>query len=257
MKNLLLLFILVSTTALVLAAQDDYKELDGKYTYFTAGSACADLGSGWRLPEIWELFALKGKTERFGKDKRYWSANTLGEARTLELSRHGTEEFRNDKDNPAYAFYLQDGDITPTPKFVKAHVLCTEKPRVLQSDKAFTLTEEGATDRLNEIVWEPLIKANRNLKFTFEEAQEYCEAKNLFNRSWRLPTLDELYSIVNYTYVKPACNKSIFGNMQLKYYWSDDTFGSDSSYVVGFSIGSVATSKQSNQSYVRCVSDLE
>ncbi len=46
--------------------------------------------------------------------------------------------------------------------------------------------------------------------------------------------------------------------MQNRYYWSDDTtFGSkDEAYVVGFSIGSVATSEKSNKSYFRCVSDL-
>lgn len=256
MKFLHLLLLLVLSLSIVVA-DDDYKELKGKYTYFTAGSACRALGKEWRIPEIWELFVLKGETKRFGKDKRYWSANTLGETRTLTLSRHGTEEFRNDKDNPAYAFYLQDGDITPTPKAIKANVLCTAKPQVHQSDKAFTLSEKGVSDTFNEIIWEPLTRKNRSLKFNFEQARQYCENKTLFDRSWRLPTLEELYSIVNYGFVKPSCNKELFGNMQLKYYWSDDEFDSHSSYVVGFSIGSVATSRQSNQSYVRCVSDFE
>ena len=45
--------------------------------------------------------------------------------------------------------------------------------------------------------------------------------------------------------------------MMSRYYWSDDTFGEHEAYVVGFKLGSVATSTKSNHSYFRCVSDLD
>ena len=250
MRYFFLLFLSLS-----FAFSGAFREIEGTYDYFEARKICENsLGTGWRIPEIWELFPLRGKTERFGFDKRYWSGNTLGEARIVKMIRHENEYFVNDKDIPAFAFYLQDGDITPTPKWVKAHVICTNMRKNLQSDENFEKRKDGSiVDHKNEIVWEPLgDKPRRNLKLAFEEAGEYCESKNM-----RLPTLDELYSIVNYNYIKPAVNKDIFGAMQLKYYWSDDEFGDNDAYVVGFSVGSVATSDRGNRSYFRCVKDLE
>ncbi|BDY12035.1 Lcl C-terminal domain-containing protein [Hydrogenimonas cancrithermarum] len=247
--------VLITMVSALLLFAGEFREVDGTYDYFQARNVCGQkLGNGWRVPEIWELFPLRGETEKFGKDKRYWSGNTLGEARIVKMIRHENEYFVNNKDIPAFAFYLQDGDITPTPKWVKAHLICTNQAKVMQSDEGFEKLPDGrVVDRRNGIIWESIEKkTRRNLKLPFEGAQAYCE-----ERKMRLPTLDELYAIVNYNYVKPAVNKSIFGPMHLKYYWSDDEFGDNEAYVVGFSVGSVATSEQEHRSYFRCVEDME
>lgn len=244
---------LLSITALFA----EFKELSGKYTYLQARHLCKDtLGEPWRVPEIWELFVLRGQTDIFGRDKRYWSGNTLGEARIVNEIRHENEFFVNDKEIPAFAFYLQDGDITPTPKWVKANVLCTNQKKEMQSDEGFERTKSGVRDSRNGLTWEAVgDKKRRKMKLNFEAAQEYCDGKSDGDLQWRLPTLDELYSIVNYNYVKPSVNKAIFGDMQRKYYWTDDTFTDDMAYVVGFAVGSVATSDMINESYFRCVGE--
>jgi len=234
---------------------NEFKAIDGTYDYFQARHICSEkLGKGWRIPEIWELFALRGETERFGKGRRYWSGNTLGEARVVKMVRHESEYFVMNREIPAFAFYLQDGDITPTPKRTKAHVICTKGPKTMPSSKGFERLKDGrVADYRNDIVWEPLgDKKRRNLKLTYGGAQAWCEAHGM-----RLPNVDELYAIVNLNYVKPAVDTAVFGRMHNKYYWSDDEFGDDAAYVVGFAIGSVATSDKSNRSYFRCVRDLE
>ncbi|WP_353661337.1 DUF1566 domain-containing protein [Hydrogenimonas sp. SS33] len=232
-----------------------FREIEGTYDYFRARHVCEEkLGPGWRVPEIWELFALRGETGRFGEGKRYWSGNTLGEARVVKMVRHESEYFVMNREIPAFAFFLQDGDITPTPKHVKAHVICTRGPKTMPSSKGFERLKDGSVvDRRSDILWEPLgDKKRRNLKLTHIRAQEWCEARGM-----RLPTLDELYAIVDYNRVKPAVDTAIFGRMHNKYYWSDDDFGDEAAYVVGFAIGSVATSDRKNRSYFRCVKDLE
>ena len=238
-------------------AEQNYKELDKKYSYLSAITACKELGSQWRLPEIWELFELRGKTKEFGFDKRYWSKTPLKEKRKLDTHMASDEFFIRNTNIPAFAFYLQDGDVTPTPKNITAFALCTNLKKKKQSEHLFNNSSMGVKDSLNYIIWEPLTKENRKLKVTYETAEEICENKTLYEISWRLPSLDELYSIVNYNYVKPSVNPKIFSDMQKKYYWSDDTFSENEAYVVGFSIGSVATSKQINKSFFRCVSDLD
>ena len=233
----------------------EYREIPGTYDYFRALEICPEtLGEGWRIPEIWELFPLRGETKRFGKGKKYWSGNTLGEARVVDAVRHENEYFVRSTELPAFAFYLQDGDITPTPKQVRAHVICIKGPKTMPSSEGFEKRNDGSVaDRRSGVVWEPLgDRKRRNLKLDFEGAREWCEARGM-----RLPTLDELFGIVNYNYVKPAVDKEVFGTMRMKYYWSDDEFDDDSAYVVGFGVGTVATSKKRNRSYFRCVKDLE
>ena len=233
-------------------------ELPKTYTYLEAIKACKQLGPKYRILEIWELFALRGETKRFGKDKLYWSGNTLGEARIEKNIRHESEIFVLDKDIPAFAFYLQDGDITPTPKTIKAHVLCTDQPKHHQMDKDFKKLSNGMVyDAKNKIFWEPYDVKRDKIKLSYEKAKAYCEHLHLFGRSWRLPDLDELYSIVNYNYVKPSLNKKIFGHLHHKYYVTDEEFGDDKVYVVGFAVGSVATAPKNERFFFRCVSDAE
>lgn len=261
MSKFTLLFILANLT---LYGNDSYKELQQKHTYLSSITECKKLGSSWRLPEIWELFSLKGQTKKFGYEKRYWSATNMKEKRILDTHMASDEFFIRNTNIPAFAFYLQDGDVTPTPKSTKAHIICTNLTKTIQNEQSFKKTATGVKDSLNNILWEPLTNENRISKLSFEDAQDSCDNKTLYEKSWRLPSLDELYSIVNYKYVKPSINTEIFSNMQKKYYWSEDEFSStspakteDEAYVVGFSIGSVATSPQNNKSYFRCVSDLE
>lgn len=112
----------------------------------------------------------------------------------------------------------------------------------------------ASRDSLNNILWEPFVAHDKE---NHKDAKEICEDKKTEGKSWRLPSVDELYSIVNYNYVKPSVDAAIFSKMKKKYYWSEDTFKNDEAYVVGFSIGSVATSKKSLKSYFRCVQDRE
>ncbi|WP_457596723.1 Lcl C-terminal domain-containing protein [Hydrogenimonas sp.] len=210
------------------------------------------LGSAWRVPEIWELFELRGETERFGEGKRYWSGNTLGEARVIKMIRHESEYFVMNEEIPAFAFYLQDGDITPTPKRTKAHVICTDRTKRMPSSKGFRRLDDGrVVDDRNGLIWESTEnRTRRNLKLDFESARAWCE-----ERGMRLPDLDELYAIINYNYVKPAVDPAIFAPMHNKYYWSGEEFDENEGYVVGFAVGSVATSDKRNRSYFRCVEE--
>ncbi|DAB30602.1 MAG TPA: hypothetical protein CFH84_03145 [Sulfurimonas sp. UBA12504] len=244
---------LLLLTSLALA-HENYKELPHKMGYNAAISECKKLGDVWRLPEIWELFSLRGQSAAFGIDKRYWSATSLKETRTLNIHTSSDESYIKKEELPAFAFYLQDGDVTPTPKEINAFALCTNLPKNGQSEEYFQVQKNGVDDKLNNIIWEPL---DNKQKANYEEAKDICEFKKTNGKSWRLPSVDELYSLVNYNYIKPALNTEIFSKIQNKYYWSDDAFSAKDAYVVGFSIGSVATSPKEEKSYFRCVSDKE
>ncbi len=224
-------------------------------TFEQAQRYCRDHdGGSWRTLQIKELFELKGD-ERFTSGRSFWSANSVmtgpsksstgseGDA-VIEGSTHG------------YSCYVKEGDVTISPAGKQLGVICTDAPRSA-SKAVFEKSAEGVVDRANEIMWQPLEATDKMAKFDYEGAQERCESLGLFEREWRLPTLDELYGIVNYGHTGPSVDKEVFGVMMSRYYWSDDEFSETEAYVVGFKLGSVATSSKKNTSYIRCVSDLE
>jgi len=91
----------------------------------------------------------------------------------------------------------------------------------------------------------------------WSEALIYCDELVLDSKSdWRLPSLNELGSIVDYSESNPAISP-IFKNVTYYSYWSSTTDVSDSSNVwnINFDFGYDNNwgSKTSYKLYVRCV----
>jgi len=262
MEKMDLLTGLCSKAALVLLLSStlygDYFEAEGeKYTFAAAQSHCRHLEGGqWRVPTIKELFSLRGDTERFSKERAYWSSSTTYDGKSQSGTGSEGDGGLQEGSRIGYTFYLQDGDVTLSPLDKRAGVICTDS--VLTSKKpSYSRDESGVIDQQNGIIWMPLEASDKKKKYNFEEAREFCEENGYKGRVWRLPSVDELYSIVDYHRLRPSVDTAVFGVMMNRYYWSDDEFGADKGYVVGFKLGSVATSSKGNRSYVRCVSDLE
>ncbi len=233
-----------------------WKELpDTAANYESAKSACRDLGGTWRLPDIRELFPLRGKTEQFSANESFWADNTFYDGIVVGNTGSEGEGGELEGTKRGYTFFLKDGDIAITPLQKETGVLCTNsaKPNFKQQ---FALSKSGVIDKERDIVWMSLDASDKKKRYTYDEAQEACERSDYNGRSWRLPTLDELYGIVTYGQNRPSVNTSLFGMMMHRYYWSGDAFNADDAYVVGFKFGSVATSSKRNRSYVRCVSEL-
>jgi len=88
---------------------------------------------------------------------------------------------------------------------------------------------------------------------SWEEAMEY--AASLGNR-WRLPTIKELISLIDYNEFGPACK---IKNFCSSYYWSSSSHahGSSDAWYVHFGYGIVYSSNKGYHDYVRCVRDIE
>ena len=81
---------------------------------------------------------------------------------------------------------------------------------------------------------------------TWEEAISYCEGLSLGGYDdWRLPSIRDLQSIVDYNRCNPASS----------YYWSSSTYAVFTNYAgcVDFNYGYVYNDHKSNTYYVRAV----
>lgn len=68
---------------------------------------------------------------------------------------------------------------------------------------------------------------------------------------WRVPTINELQTIVNYQCIKPAINDRIFPNTPSWKYWTTSLFSDNTNYawVVDFTTGKASTALLTNASY--------
>ncbi len=98
--------------------------------------------------------------------------------------------------------------------------------------------------------------------YTWSIAISYCEGLTLGGRSdWRLPNINELRSIIDYTKSSnPTIDSPAFPNTLSVYYWSSSTSSvgdTNGAWYVDFGKGDVGGRIKTNFSYyVRCVTGL-
>ncbi len=109
-------------------------------------------------------------------------------------------------------------------------------------------------DSVNNLFWQD-DNASKTVRLNFTDAKKHCEELSLAGSSdWRLPSLLELQSIVDFTQFKPAINKA-FKNITPRLYWSSTLYTGDlnRSWYVYFYDGRIHYYLHANDSYVRCV----
>ena len=107
----------------------------------------------------------------------------------------------------------------------------------------------------SNLMWENSIHS-KDIKVNYNEAMMYCKnIKTGTFQDWRVPTLLELLSLVDYTKAEPAIKKEITLISSKKIYWSATPYISYSNTFWGVSYKDGASKKASSNydRYVRCV----
>lgn len=204
------------------------------------------------MMSIGELFSLPSSTP-FRDTFSYWSANQGPSDNTVIGS--GSEGDGGIIATLGYSFFPKERNITLSPPTKRIAAACVNTP-VSVRKQDYVMMVEGTVDRTNGLLWHTLDATDKRAKYTFDQANEMCENLTLNGRNWRLPTLEELYGIVDYSRFRPTVDMKYFGPMMHRYYWTADSLNDTEAYVVGFKLGSVATVLKKEEAYVRCVSDL-
>jgi len=117
----------------------------------------------------------------------------------------------------------------------------------------FIQNRKTVKDTRTGLIWQ---KENKK-EMTWKESLKYCENLYLSNRKdWRLPTIKELMSIVDFSSNDPAINRRIFSETKSVHYWSSTTYEDNPTYAwtVNFFDGSSSYySGKLSKIYVRAV----
>jgi len=128
-------------------------------------------------------------------------------------------------------------------------------------DKDGTILDEGTG-----LIWQkcsrglgPVDCSGEAVPENWQQALKACKNLSLQGRSWRLPSINELKSIVDYSRIKPSINTTFFPKTVQSLYWSSTSFVADPSkaWYVDFTTGVVTVwsgIKTADIYYVRCVS---
>jgi hypothetical protein len=205
--------------------------------------------SDWRMPDINELQSIVDYSLYDPASSRpgtisgfYWSATT-------QASSIGS----------AWGINFNDGDITTYAKTGTYYV----RPVRGGSHSPLCVVDDGngngtVTDPETGLLWEQETAG----PMTWQEALAYCENLSLAGHTdWRLPDIDELQSIVEYTAYNPAitnpeCSKyGPFPGTASGFYWSSTTQASSIGNVwgVNFQDGDITTYAKTGSYYVRAV----
>ena len=122
---------------------------------------------------------------------------------------------------------------------------------------SFSRSSSGiVTDNLTKLQWQDDYSDNGGTikSATWQNDINYCEGLSLGGYSdWRLPNINELLSIVDYTKLNPSINSTFINTSPLDYYWSS-TNNTYYAWIVYFTYGSSRSSyNKYNSFYVRCV----
>jgi len=109
-------------------------------------------------------------------------------------------------------------------------------------------------DNTTSLLWQDA-SDNKDLSITYHEAQEYCSKLVIAQYSdFRIPTLEELQTIIDYTNYKPAIING-FNNAPNETFWTSTPFANDKDYVwsINFKKGDRNTRAIHYNRHIRCV----
>jgi hypothetical protein len=118
----------------------------------------------------------------------------------------------------------------------------------------YTDNSDGTvTDSTTGLIWQKSLSGT----YSWADAQTYCQGQTLHQLSsgWRLPTVNELISIVDFGVYNPAINTSVFPSTPGGNFWTSTPSPVPSSaYEISFIDGSgMAFSGTTGKDNVRCV----
>lgn len=233
------------------------------FTWSSAVSQCTSLtlaGKSWRLPNVEELQTL------LDYNSNNPTINSTYFPNTFASSYWSISEYPFAPTTNAWFISFQYGDIDADGKGSARYVRCVSGT---QKEYHNNFTDNGngtVTDNVTGLVWQKCSLGQTNdatcsgsaTTVTWNTALTYCNTLTLAGRTWRLPNVNELFSLVHKTKnTSPVIETIYFPNTESSNYWTSTTYLNFPflTWVVSFLNGEVWGYGKPWNSVVRCVSD--
>ncbi len=220
----------------------------------TANTYCSDLvlnsQTDWRVPTIEELSTIIDYTQ---EDNAIFST-----FKYLATTQYWTNTSRSGFNNYAWYINFTDGSTNVAFKNVFNSLRCVRGNELSVPDY-LNKSSIIIIDRTHELMWQNNYSENI-AELEWQDSVDYCESLTLNTFSdWRLPTINELKTIIDYSENNPSIN-SLFSEISLEDYWSSTVVVGTSSniWLVSFGAegGKIYNQKSRSLKYIaRCVRD--
>jgi hypothetical protein len=232
-------------------------------TYTNQNTYCSTntlAGLKWRLPNIRELETIP-------------SYNTFNPAINVTIfPQTGTNNFWTETTYSlstanAHMVSFFDGYSNNLSKTFTHSVRCVSGETKKITMSLIDNQDSTVTDTATGLIWQKcpqglssnLCDSGSATPTQFNAAITYCNTLTLVGKSWRVPNINELKTIVDYTVTNaPTIQSSFFPNTSQSpnYYWSSSSYanGGTDGWYINFNTGSFNYNAKNGNYYVRCVS---
>lgn len=160
--------------------------------------------------------------------------------------------------NPGQPFFGQDANYTINPQSYTK--LDSDGISLPDSATSWAMVRDNVTGLIWEAKTDEVGIHNKDNSYLWQGAQDiFIKALNhaAFGgySDWRLPTLEEMATVVNQSCLLPTINTTYFPNTVSSHYWSSNTlvFYTSSAWTVTFERGQASWDGKSSEHYVRAV----
>jgi hypothetical protein len=204
--------------------------------------------SDWRIPTVKELASIKS-LEKFNPsiNKNYFP-------HTMSAFYWSSTSYAYNTGGAwaVYFYYYHVGNLD-LPKSGSSYVRAVRGGQCRSYDHLVINSDETVTDVNTGLMWQ---KKSFDFEMNWHMALSNCDSLSFAGyNDWRLPTKEELRSIVDYGKYEPAINRQIFSDTLSEFYWSSTSYDEDTghTWAVDFGYGYVYFSFKGSSNYVRAV----
>jgi len=230
---------------------------DGNYSDTSGDSAttyCENFTLGtyddWRLPSIEELHSISD----YGQYRPAVTTNVFNNVNGSYYYWTSNSSFEGDR--WALSIYVLSGQSSTQQKSTPLYVRCVRGGNIEDSNLSRNDVTEIVTDNTTELQWQDDSEAKNN-SLNMSAAIDYCENTLQLGTysDWRLPNVNELLSIVDFSSYHPAIDTSVFVNyLWIEYVTSSSSINNPTQvWYLSFNTGAVNTVAKDFALRVRCV----
>jgi hypothetical protein len=210
----------------------------------------------FRLPTRLELVSLMNPTARN-------PAIETGVFPDTPPTQYWTASILASDPEQAYRLDFMLGETSASPKEAEQSVRCVrnhDQPPLPPPGERFRVEGGTVVDRMTGLRWErtPTFEASEPTAelSSFAQAARYCDELVINgNASFRVPSVNELQTVVDETNPGLAIDSGVFPGAQAHGYWSTSLLAEDATaaWLVSFFDGFSTPSELTTPNYVRCV----